>query len=108
MSDPRVEATQYTVSVMPENSTDRHLFDLTVELRGPGQWAVCHMRKCLGTDGQWDYEPLPSERDDKWKAGHRFDLNQALILAQQAAPEMRVNGMTPQQCIAWEEAHPRD
>lgn len=96
--EPRVEVTQYAVSMFPAESINSLAWDLTVEQRAPGQWAVCRMRQCLTADGTWDYEPLPSSRTDEWKAAHRFDLDTALRLAREAAPHVVVNGMTPAQC----------
>lgn len=87
-------ATQFTVSLFAVDSIDRHLFDLTVEQRSPGRWAVCRMRDCLGADGRWDFEPSPSNREDDWLEAHRFDLDTALRLAHRAAPDVVVNGVT--------------
>ena len=41
-------------------------------------------------EGDWVYEPQPSERDDEFYAATRFDLDQALALAESLA-----NGMAP-------------
>lgn len=98
----RVEATQYTVSVFPEDSINRHVYDITVEQRSPARWAVCRMRNCLGADGEWDWEPSPSNREDGWLESHRFDLDTALRLAREAAPGVIVNGRTAVECVAWE------
>lgn len=73
---------------------------LAVEDRGNGQWAVTRPRRCLGVDGEWDWEPIPSEREDDWLAAHRFDLATALALAKQAAPTVAVNGITAAQAAA--------
>jgi len=68
---------------------------ITVEWRDHNQWAVLHSsRFCLGTDGEWDWEPSPSNREDDWKASHRFPLEEALQLAVQWAPKIKVNGVT--------------
>lgn len=98
----RVEVTRYTVSVLPEDSVNRGHYDLSVERRAPGRWAVCWLSRCLGADGEWDYEPLPSSREDDWLESHRFDLDTALRLAQEAAPGVTVNGMTALGCVEWE------
>ena len=107
VAEPRVEVTQYTVTVFPEDSINRHVYDITVEQRAPGRWAVCRMRECLDASGEWDWEPIPSERDDGWKALHRFDLDTALRLAREAAPGVVVNGRTAVECVEWEASRGR-
>lgn len=102
MGDVRVEVTRYTVSVLPEGSVNRGHYDVTVDWRGPGRWAVCWLGYCLGADGEWDYEPSPSNREDDWLEAHRFDVDTALALAREAAPNVTVNGMTALECVQWE------
>jgi hypothetical protein len=84
--------TQYEVSVLAEDNINHGTYAINVEYRGEGRWAVVRHRFCLGADGEWDFEVRPSEREDEWLAGHRFDLETALRLAEQAAPEIVVNG----------------
>lgn len=100
MSSVRAAATTYTVSMLPFDHIDNDTFAITVEKRSEDLWAVIHHRTCLGTDGKWDYESIPSERTDEWLATHRFDLVTALRLAREAAPKIRVNGFTAQQIAA--------
>ncbi|MFY1686444.1 hypothetical protein [Plantactinospora sp. WMMB782] len=92
MADVTVEATTYTVSLLPETADEYTLYAITVERRGPAGWAVVRNRWCLGADGEWEFEPIPSERTDEWIAAHRFPLEQALELAKAAAPGVTVNG----------------
>lgn len=92
--EPTERVTRYEVSCLPPDHIDAPHFTITVEWRGGDLWAVCRFRECLGTDGEWDYEPSPSNRTDEWKNNHRFDLASALALAQAAAPKMTVNGYT--------------
>ena len=88
-------ATRYTVNLLPETaSPDAHIFEITVEYRGRGRWAVCRHGMCLGVDGTWDYEVRPSEREDDWLDAHRFDQDTALRLAIEQAPLVSVNGHT--------------
>lgn len=43
------------------------------------KWAVRRMSSCLAKDGEWEYEPIPSSRDDAFYASCRFDsLEEAL------------------------------
>jgi hypothetical protein len=98
---PTVQATRYTVSCMPEDAApDAHVFEITVEYRGKGRWAVARFGQCLDANGLWDHELSPSNREDDWLATHRFDLDTALELAKAAAPHVRVNGLTPADAIA--------
>jgi hypothetical protein len=91
---PHVEATRYEVSLFPIDHDARRHFTITIEWRGPDSWAVLDGPYCLGRDGAWEYEPLPSNRDDAWIEAHRFDLDTAQQLAKQAAPNLVVNGRT--------------
>ena len=88
------QATEYEVSILLEGDIDRHRFAITVQYRGEGCWAVTRHGSCLGSDGKWSREPIPSERGDTWLAAHRFDLDTALRLARDAAPHVVVNGHT--------------
>lgn len=100
--EPIVQATRYTVNCLPEG-VDSHAFEITVEYRGQDRWAVTRHGRCLGTDGTWDHELRPSEREDDWLSTHRFDLDTALGLAREAAPHVRVNGFTVADALAMAE-----
>ncbi|GAA4225990.1 hypothetical protein GCM10022254_09400 [Actinomadura meridiana] len=91
---PTVRTTRYEVSCLPPDNIDAFHFTITVEWRGGDLWAVLRYGECLGTDGKWDYEPRPSNREDDWLDAHRFDLDTALKLAQEEAPKITVNGQT--------------
>lgn len=98
---PTVQATRYTVNCIPEGtSPDSHVFEITVEYRGRGLWAVVRHGQCLDSNGDWDYEPSPSNREDDWLETHRFDLDTALELARKAAPLVTVNGWTVEKALA--------
>lgn len=92
--EPIVQATRYTVNCLPEDGIDSHVFEITVEYRGNDRWAVKRHSQVLGSDGTWDYEMRPSAREDDWLAEHRFDLDTALKLAKEQAPQVTVNGFT--------------
>lgn len=105
MTIPRVQATRYTVNLVPEDAApDYYVFEIQVEYRGKGQWAVKDGPWCLGADGEWEYEAIPSSRTDEWLATHRFPEQEALRLAVEAAPGKTVNGMTAAQALARYEA----
>ena len=97
----REQATKYVVSMVPEGLGDEwSLWDIEVEWRGPGDlWAVTRFSQCLMSDGTWDWEPSPSNREDEWKKHARYPLNQALELARQWAPKVVVNGTSPLEYI---------
>jgi hypothetical protein len=91
---PSIRATQYAVNCLPEDGIDSHVFEITVEYRGHARWAVTRHSQCLDSDGNWDYEIRPSEREDDWLDTHRFDLDTALKLAKEHALLVTVNGIT--------------
>lgn len=104
MAEPTVRVTRYEVSCVSPGNINAPHFTITVEWRGTvdgaDRWAVCHFKQCLGVDGEWSWEPSPSNRDDDWKTAHRFDLDTALRLAKEAAPKMTVNGRTAADALA--------
>lgn len=99
-----VRPSQFEVSVLPEDDINYPHYVVTVEARGAGRWAVVRHRQCLGADGEWSWESIPSEREDDWLATHRFDLETAQRLAIEAAPSVYVNGRTAAQVLAAKEA----
>ena len=49
------------------------------------KWAVRRNSSCLAKDGEWEYEPTPSSRDDEFYARCRFDsLAEALAAVERA------------------------
>ena len=99
-SEVTVTPTTYTVSLLPESNCNHHSYALTVQYRGDDRWAVLHVGYCLGSDGEWDYESIPSERRDDWLATHRFPFDEAVRLAVKAAPKVDVNGWTAERVLA--------
>lgn len=102
IAEPTVQATQYTVCALPETIEDRYLFEVRVEWRGRGLWAVTRHQQCLSASGEWDFEMRPSEREDDWLAEHRFDEATAIKLAKEASLRVRVNGWTIEKVLARE------
>ena len=45
------------------------------------RWAVRQGGSCLSVDGSWEYEPLPSSRDDAFYARFRFLSLEAAVAA---------------------------
>lgn len=92
-------ATGYQLDLLA-NTVNAGVWNLRVEHRGRGAWAVLHHSQCLSSDGEWDWEPQPSSRTDEWKRTHRFDLVTALLLGQQHYNDLAVNGATPAEALA--------
>lgn len=97
MTQPTVNAQLLSVLVaaLPVDHPDAETWGLKVEWRGPGdRYAVIRHSHCLSVTGEWDPEPNPSSRDEAWIATHRFSHQAAMGLAAQAAPHVRINGVT--------------
>lgn len=89
----RVEPTEYVVTSLSDDNPDHTVWQLRIVRKAPGRWAVMKMSQCLDSDGGWDYEPIPSERDAEWKATHRFSLDEARRLAIMVFPKVVWNGL---------------
>lgn len=100
-------ATEYTLSALPEGDINSSAFEIKVAYRGRGLWAAYRHGHCLGRDGEWDFERTPSSRTDEWLAEYRFPLAEALRLAREELPKLRVNGMTAAEVQAWAEKRRR-
>lgn len=94
--------TAYQVCAVPEDEAGNYLsFVIKVDrTHHTGLWAVRLRSRCLSVDGTWDYEPLPSSREDDWLDRHRFDLDTALRLAAERAPHVTVNGIAVADVLA--------
>jgi hypothetical protein len=100
--DLREQITEYTVSALPEDNVNAHLYEVGVAYRGDGRWAVTHLGYCLTVDGsEWDFNRPPSERVDEWLARFRFPTAEAaLTAARKAVLELRVGGRTAAEVLA--------
>lgn len=93
--DVHVRVTRFHVSCFPVDHEDHGSFNVMVEYRGRDLWAVVNgFGQCLNTDGEWDWEMRPSEREDDWLASHRFTVRDAVRMARDVAPKLIVNGWT--------------
>jgi hypothetical protein len=79
--------TEVTVSALPAEHVNYDLYSVKVQWRGGETYAVKRLGQVLDVDGEWDYEPNPSNRDDEWIAAHRFSYEEAVRLATKAAVE---------------------
>jgi hypothetical protein len=54
-------------------------------LRAPESWAIRAGIACMSTTGEWNIEPMPSDRTDEWLANHRWPSAAAAWAALQQA-----------------------
>ena len=97
--------TRYTVCALPEDHPGYRHFAITVEYRGRERWAVVYGTQVLSASGDWDYEPLNSERTDAWNEAHRFSEDTAIRLAREQAPRITVNARTAAAALAGHPHH---
>lgn len=50
-----------------------HNHSVTIEYRASNKWAICDGRRCLSKNGTFEFEPMPSSRDDEFLNRTRFD-----------------------------------
>lgn len=60
-----------------DTSPDGYL-SVKIEKRSEGKWCVIFLSQVLNREGEWEYEPLPSGRDDDFIARTRFTLKEAV------------------------------
>jgi hypothetical protein len=96
----RQRVLRYAVSVLPDGYThESYLWDVLVEYRGRGRWAVTYGGQVLSRSGAWAYDRRTSS--EHWLATHRFEEHEALDLAHKVAPTVKINGKTAEQYIQW-------
>ena len=59
-----------TVLSFAAGQVDR--IDAVSQIDGSKKWAVRRNGNCLGKGGEWEYEPMPSSRDDEFLERCRF------------------------------------
>lgn len=89
----RIFPTEYTVTELADDDVNTTIWAIKVEWRAGDRWAVTNIGRCLNTNGEWDHEPSPSNRDDEFLRTHRFSLNEAQSLALEAYPKLVINGL---------------
>lgn len=94
------KVTGYTLSLIDLDLDEATSWCLTVEWRGDESWAIKHNGFCLNRDGEWEWEPSPSNRDDAFLLRCRYDEQTALVHAHNVLPSVTVNGMTAEQYLA--------
>jgi hypothetical protein len=103
-------ARSFKVSALPEEIQegyeDSRYFELTVEYRGRGKWAVTRMGSCYNRKGERGHESPPSGRTEEFLNEFRFSFEEAVEIAERVAPELRVNRFTVQDMIdRWESGY---
>lgn len=59
-----------------------------IQRDGGTKWKVSRNGEVLATDGEWEYEPLPSSRDDEFLARTRYEtFNAAIDAAKSVEPD---------------------
>lgn len=95
------QVTKHTVSALPEGlCMDAYAWAVEVTYRGKGRWAVSHHGRCFDADGNPDWEPIPSSREDDWLDRFRHTEEEALRIARLIAPRITINGHTPADLLA--------
>ena len=78
-SSPTISA--YSIPVNDKPFADEILIQRAWQMDGTALWAVRLDDNCLNKQGQWEWEPMPSSRDDEFLARCRFDSAEAAIEA---------------------------
>jgi len=93
-----IEVSAYTVYPTGYDDAtfaDKYMWTITVEATGNGLWAVRKsIKQCLNHGDEWQYEPIPSSRDDEFLLNCRFDEDEALDRAVRIVDRIRINGST--------------
>ena len=107
----RVLTRSYEVTIWPDDladDTDASLWCLSVYYRGAGRWSVSRGSgdggPSLGRDGTWSFDKPRFIEDDAereaWYANYRFTEQDAIDLAREWAPKIRVCGKTAAEVVA--------
>jgi len=81
--DQRLVATQFQLSenVAAHYPAGVHIDRMTSPIYDGIKWAVRRRGYVLSTNGEWEYEPMPSSRDDDFYARYRFGSLDAALEA---------------------------
>lgn len=85
-------ATQFRFRLYPEGHrfVDVAEYAVTVEWRGGDRWAVMERVFCYDATGTAEYESIPSDRTDEFKARFRFSRDEAIRIAREVVvPQLR-------------------
>lgn len=65
-------ATEFTLIPYDLRKRQPGTNELRVGFRGPNAWAIICHGNVLNHDGEWEYEPFPSSRDEEFVARCRW------------------------------------
>ena len=100
MRATRWQVTEYVMDAFGDGDPNCGIWAITLQRKSPGRWSVNRFGDVLNDQGEWEYEPLPSSRDDDFKKRCRFPLAEAKRLGAEAFPRIIVNGMTADEARA--------
>ena len=94
-AEARADSLQRLVSTRYQFKTDFENHNISPvtfnRMRSPfydgEKWAVRRNSSCLNKEGEWEYEPIPSSRDDEFYARCRFDSLDEAIAAVESTNE---------------------
>lgn len=75
------------VPAVAEPIVSRYRFadtDVIIDWRSDDRWAICSGGFCYSREGDFEIEPMPSNRTDEFLARCRYTLAEALALADSA------------------------
>lgn len=75
-SSTKAVISAYAIDLPPRDSVR---IERAGQISGPAKWAVRLNGECLNRTGEWEWEPMPSGRDDAFLTRCRFDTDQEAI-----------------------------
>lgn len=90
-------ATTFTLKHADRHTPSEHIRELKVEMRSkdPDSWAIIGDGHCLNHDGDLEWEPMPSSRDDDFLTRCRWPTAHQAIAAAQAHMQQYPTGYKP-------------
>ena len=73
MSKESFTAVAWTWNYSDHSHLDSIKIETAKQMDGSIKYAVRHMGACLTVEGKWEFEPIPSSRDDAFFKRCRFD-----------------------------------
>jgi hypothetical protein len=98
--EPRIRETitRYELTMMPEDDINECAWYIAVELRAAGRYAVVRGKLCLTPGVGWHAESRDPDGD--CIRYHRYPVGEALALAREHLPFLRINGQTSMDVLA--------
>ena len=81
---------------------EAYYWDVVVTNHGkPDAWSVSHRGKVYDINLESEHEPQPSSRSDSFLLRFRFNLSDALDIAERVAPIVKTNGLTAEGFVSF-------